>query len=417
MKEEHLLDAVLEKAQFFKDNGADLLDVGGESTRPGAQPVSLQQELDRVIPVIQLLHQKLEIPISVDTYKSAVAQAALSAGAEWINDVWGLNADPMMAEVAARQGVPVVIMHNHSKPSHAELQARLGGRYIGVPYENLINDVKTELLQSVEIAHQAGVQNQNIILDPGIGFGKTVEQNLELINRLDEIKALGYPLLLGVSRKSFIGYTLDLPPEERLEGTAARLLRGHPARGEHLAGTRCAGDDPDRPNDRCHPSSFQEEIMKKSRPEIFFAVFIFFIGLIFLLITPAGANYDEETYLARIWEMGLGHIMPNSYLNEGPNMPNGFLTISYRRQVNLPVIDMDTLKKQLEVKIDWDDFEKHQTRAVYFPTLFMIQALLMRYFGAPFTSSRPGALLHAAILLSFYLLSFGLFHNQGFTLR
>jgi dihydropteroate synthase len=219
-------EAALGKAQSFIDDGADILDVGGESTRPGAQPVSLQEELDRVIPVIEAIHQRMDVPISVDTYKSEVASSALQAGAAWINDVWGLRADPRMAEIAAASKAPVVIMHNRSKPSQAELQKRLGGRYIGVPYQNLIEEVKKELLECVKLAHTAGVEDQQIILDPGIGFGKTVEQNLELINRLDEIKALGYPVLLGPSRKSFIGYTLNLPPEDRLEGTEAACVVG-----------------------------------------------------------------------------------------------------------------------------------------------------------------------------------------------
>ena len=166
------------------------------------------------------------MPISIDTYKSSVAEAALNAGAAWINDVWGLRADLRMAEVAAKLKTPIVLMHNRSKPSQAELQEHLGGRYIGVPYENLLEEVKNELLESVSMAHAAGIKDENIILDPGIGFGKTVDQNLELINRLDEIKALGFTVLLGVSRKSFIGYTLNLPPDERLEGTAAACTVG-----------------------------------------------------------------------------------------------------------------------------------------------------------------------------------------------
>ena len=224
------LIAALDQAQRFVEAGANILDIGGESTRPGAKTVSLQEELDRVIPVIEAIHERLNVLISVDTYKSAVTDAALKAGAQWINDVWGLRADPKMAETVARRQSPVILMHNRSKPTQAELQDRLGGRYIGVPYDNLIEDVKRELMESVQIARAAGVQDRQIILDPGIGFGKTVEQNLELVNRLGEIKALGFPVLLGPSRKSFIGYTLNLPPEERVEGTAAvctvGILRG-----------------------------------------------------------------------------------------------------------------------------------------------------------------------------------------------
>jgi dihydropteroate synthase len=140
-----------------------------------------------------------------------------------INDVWGLKVDPEIAPLAARRGVPVILMHNRSTPKSAEIQQRLGGRYIGMKYDNLIEDIKHELLESVEIAKQAGVPDEHIILDTGIGFGKTVDQNLELLNRTDEIRALGYPVLIGSSRKSFIGYTLDLPPDQRAEGTAATV--------------------------------------------------------------------------------------------------------------------------------------------------------------------------------------------------
>lgn len=220
------LHAALEQARGFVSAGVDILDVGGESTRPGAQIVSAQEELDRVLPVVEALRRAFDALISVDTYKAEVAEAALSAGADWINDVWGLRADPRMGEVVARACAPVVLMHNRLKPNTAELQERLGGRYVGVQYDNLLEDIKNELLQSVELAHSAGIPDEMIILDPGIGFGKTVEQNLELIDRLDTFRALGYPILLGPSRKSFIGYTLDLPPNQRLEGTAAAVTIG-----------------------------------------------------------------------------------------------------------------------------------------------------------------------------------------------
>lgn len=221
------VEAALEQARRFLEAGADVLDVGGESTRPGAEPVGLEEELRRVVPVVRELARVFpEAVISVDTYKAAVAEAALEAGAHLVNDVWGLRADPRMAEVVARYGVPVILMHNRSTPNNAEMRERLGGRYVGVAYENLLEDVKRELLESVALAHAAGIPDERIILDPGIGFGKTVEQNLELVDRLDEIRALGYPVLLGPSRKSFIGYTLNLPPEERLEGTAAAVAVG-----------------------------------------------------------------------------------------------------------------------------------------------------------------------------------------------
>lgn len=201
--------------------GAHLLDIGGESTRPGSQPTSLDEELRRVIPVIGQLAQRVQVPLSVDTYKAEVARQALAAGATIINDVWGLRMDPDLARVAADNGAALVLMHNRSRPKDAVQEARLGGRYVGVEYANLITDIQRELAESVELALRAGVARERIILDPGLGFGKTVEQNLEIVRRLAEFKALGYPLLVGPSRKSFIGYTLDLPPDQRAEGTAA----------------------------------------------------------------------------------------------------------------------------------------------------------------------------------------------------
>lgn len=219
--------AALEQAEYFVEHGAEILDIGGESTRPGAQIVSAGEEMDRIIPVIEAVASSgLNALISVDTYKASVARAALHAGANWINDIWGLRADPEMAPLAASSGAPVIIMHNRLKPATSELQERLGGHYIGVQYKNLIHDIQDELRQSIALAHTAGVTDRQIILDPGIGFGKTVEQNLELVDRLGEIKAMGYPLLFGPSRKSFIGYTLDLPPQERIEGTAAMVVLG-----------------------------------------------------------------------------------------------------------------------------------------------------------------------------------------------
>jgi dihydropteroate synthase len=216
----------LDRALAFLAAGADILDVGGESTRPGAEPVSAEEEMARVVPVIDLIRRNSDAIISVDTYKASVAEAALKAGADIVNDVWGLRADPDLGEVAARYRAPLVLMHNRSKTANAEIKARLGGRYVGMEYTDLLADVKRELLESVALARAVGVPDERIILDPGIGFGKTVEQNLALINRLDEIKALGFPVLLGASRKSFIGYTLDLPADQRLEGTAAAVAVG-----------------------------------------------------------------------------------------------------------------------------------------------------------------------------------------------
>ena len=218
--------AAVARAERMIAAGADILDVGGESTRPGSQPVPADEETRRVVPVIRALRQISDIPISIDTSKAAVAAAALEAGADMVNDEWGLRLDPDLAGVVAAAKAPVVLMHNRSNPKHASIDPALGGRYVGIAYENLLEDVKRELGISLELALRAGIPEDRIILDPGIGFGKTVEQNLELLNRLDEIKALGYPLLLGTSRKSFIGYTLDLPPDQRDEGTAATTVIG-----------------------------------------------------------------------------------------------------------------------------------------------------------------------------------------------
>ncbi|MDQ3007537.1 MAG: dihydropteroate synthase, partial [Chloroflexota bacterium] len=208
----------LQQAKEFLANGADILDVGGESTRPGSEPVSAEEELERVLPAIQAIAKEFpKALISIDTYKAKVAEQAFKAGAHILNDVWGLRADPELAAIAARYKVPVILMHNRSSPASVEVRAQLGNAYIGAEYQNLIEDVKRELLVSVELAKKAGVEETHIILDPGVGFGKTREHNLELINRLDEIRMLGYPVLLGASRKSFIGFTLDLPADQRVE--------------------------------------------------------------------------------------------------------------------------------------------------------------------------------------------------------
>lgn len=213
--------AVAQGVQQEKD-GADILDVGGESTRPGSAPVSLEEELARVIPVIEGLARKVSVPISIDTHKSEVARQAIRAGTRIINDVW-VRMDTGMFDVAAEHNVPIILMHNHSEPKNAEQSEKLGSRYVGIKYGDLVSDIKRELEEIVNDALKAGVARENIIVDPGIGFGKTVEQNLELIFRLRELKALGFPILVGPSRKSFLGYTLNVPPEERLEATAAAV--------------------------------------------------------------------------------------------------------------------------------------------------------------------------------------------------
>jgi len=204
------LNAAVEQAIQMERDGADLIDVGAESTRPetwSGPGLSAAEELARVLPVIELVAASVSVPISIDTYKASVADRALAAGATIVNDVWGLKRDPEMAAVVARAGVPVVAMHN--KPG--------GG------YRDLIGEIADSLLESVTLARVNGVADERVIIDPGIGFGKTREENLEIVRRLPELRTLGYPLLIGPSRKSFIGKTLDLPPNERLEGTAAAV--------------------------------------------------------------------------------------------------------------------------------------------------------------------------------------------------
>jgi len=220
-------DAAINQARSFLASGADILDIGGESTRPGSEPLNAEAEMERVIPVVQALSREFpDALISIDTYKATVAGEAFKAGAHILNDVWALRADPALAGVAAQYNAPVILMHNRSNPASVEVREQLGNAYIGAEYDDLIEDVKRELMDSVKLAEQAGIESDRIILDPGIGFGKTVDHNLELIHRLDEIRALGYPVLLGPSRKSFIGFTLDLPPEQRVEGTAAAVCVG-----------------------------------------------------------------------------------------------------------------------------------------------------------------------------------------------
>ncbi len=217
----------IEQARRFVSAGAAVLDVGGESTRPGSEPVEVEEERRRVIPVIRALAKEFpDTLISIDTYKAVIAEEALNSGAHIVNDVWALRADPELKNVVAKKKCPIILMHNRSNPASVEVRTNLGNAYIGAEYSDLIDDVKRELMESVTLARRAGIEDERIILDPGIGFGKKVEHNLELINRLDEIRALGFPVLLGPSRKSFIGYTLDLPADQRIEGTAATIAVG-----------------------------------------------------------------------------------------------------------------------------------------------------------------------------------------------
>ena len=204
------VEAAVAQARQMEQDGADLIDIGGESTRPetwAGAGLSAEDELSRVIPVVERVAAAVAVPVSIDTYKAQVAELAVQAGAVLVNDVWGLRRDPMMAGAVARAGLPVVLMHN--KPG--------GG------YRDLIAEIGASLRESVELGRAAGILEDRIILDPGIGFGKTREENLEIIRRLPDLRGLGFPLLIGPSRKSFIGKTLDLAAGERLEGTAAAV--------------------------------------------------------------------------------------------------------------------------------------------------------------------------------------------------
>jgi dihydropteroate synthase len=206
------IDTAVQQALQFQDWGADIIDVGGESTRPasiypGSELVAVQAELDRVMPVIEALAPVLKIPISIDTYKSEVAKKAIEAGADMVNDVWGLTRDPKMAEVVAVANVPVVLMHNQG---HTR-------------YDSVVPDVIKRLRALTDNAMNSGIGRENVILDPGIGFGKNPQHNLEILRRLDEFPTLGSPILIGMSRKSTIGLVLDLPVDDRVEGTAATV--------------------------------------------------------------------------------------------------------------------------------------------------------------------------------------------------
>jgi dihydropteroate synthase len=204
------LESAVEHALEMVENGADLIDIGGESTRPGHEPVPLEVELERVIPVIEAVASKVNVPISIDTYKAEVARQAIKAGAHIINDVWGAKADPEMASVAADLQVPIILMHNRNN----------------LDYKVFFRDVVNDLYESISLVKNAGVKDEMIILDPGIGFAKDLALNIEMMRNLDKLVALGFPVLLGTSRKSMIGHVLDLPVNERLEGTAATVCFG-----------------------------------------------------------------------------------------------------------------------------------------------------------------------------------------------
>ncbi|WP_423408697.1 dihydropteroate synthase [Heyndrickxia sp. MSNUG] len=208
-KYNHIENAVQHARQMIED-GADLLDIGGESTRPGYERISDAEEISRVVPAIEAITQELHIPISIDTYKSEVAKKAVDAGAVIINDIWGAKADPEIADVAAETGVPIILMHNRNDRD----------------YSYFIRDVLNDLYESITIAKKAGVKDEQIILDPGIGFAKDLAENLEMMRHLDTLVSLGYPVLLGTSKKSMIGGVLDLPVSERMEGTGATVCFG-----------------------------------------------------------------------------------------------------------------------------------------------------------------------------------------------
>lgn len=201
------VDAAVDLALRFQDEGADILDIGAESTRPGHKQISLDKELARLMPALEAVAKRVDLPISVDTYKAAVARRAVDAGAVIINDIWGLKAEPELAEVAAETCAGLVLMHNQK----------------GTQYQDLVPNLVSSLKDSVRTALEAGVPRDNIIVDPGIGFGKTPDQNLAVLARLDELKELDCPILVGTSRKSTLGLLLDLPAEERVEATAATV--------------------------------------------------------------------------------------------------------------------------------------------------------------------------------------------------
>lgn len=204
------VEAAMAQARRLVKEGVDILDVGGESTRPESSPTAVDEELRRVMPVIERLAAEVSVPVSIDTCKSEVARHALDAGARMINDVWGLRRDPELAQVAAEAGVPIVIVANQRETT----------------YREIVPEVIDSLRKGMQLALDAGVAWENIIVDPGIGFGKTLEGNLELIRRLGELRSLERPILLGTSRKSMIGLVLDLPVDQRLEGTAATVALG-----------------------------------------------------------------------------------------------------------------------------------------------------------------------------------------------
>ena len=204
------LDAALFHAEEMLRDGADIIDIGGESTRPGHTVITDQEEISRVVPVIEAVKSRFDVPVSIDTYKGTVAEAALKAGADLVNDIWGFKHDKKVADLTAQYKAACCLMHNRHK----------------AVYEDFLSDLVKDMEECVEIARKAGVSDDRIILDPGVGFGKTYEMNLEAIHHVDVLHQLGFPILLGTSRKSVIGLTLDLPADQRVEGTVATTVIG-----------------------------------------------------------------------------------------------------------------------------------------------------------------------------------------------
>ncbi|GFH94430.1 dihydropteroate synthase [Lachnospiraceae bacterium] len=221
------MDRALGHVEEMLAEGMDILDIGGESTRPGSDySMSPQEELERVMPYIQAVKARFDVPLSLDTYKSQVAEAGIAAGVDLINDIWGLKWDEEMARVIGEHDVACCLMHNRRKAGHPTSQTQAGEVINEFGYGNFQEDVAADLAESVELALRAGIGRDRIILDPGVGFAKSYEQNLQVIHRLESLRALGYPLLLGTSRKSVVGLTLDLPVTERLEGTLVTTVMG-----------------------------------------------------------------------------------------------------------------------------------------------------------------------------------------------
>ncbi|WP_256238203.1 dihydropteroate synthase [Bacillus sp. EB600] len=204
------LNSAIEHAQEMVENGADIIDIGGESTRPGHTPLSVEEELERVIPAVKAIAKHVHVPISVDTFKAEVAKQSIEAGAHIINDIWGAKADPQMAAVAAECNVPIILMHNRPERN----------------YQQFMRDALNDLYESIMLVKNAGVKGENIILDPGIGFAKDYQEDVEMMQNLEILVATGYPVLLATSRKRMVGNALELPVDQRMEGTGATVCYG-----------------------------------------------------------------------------------------------------------------------------------------------------------------------------------------------